>query len=333
MRERPADAGGGSTELIDLVTPDGEVRITFDVEAVRSGSVPTGYLMSALRESVRQAPRPLLFVTDYLGPTLRRALIDARVSFADGTGWVHLAAEDPLVLITGEGASRSPRSGRSAAIVRMNGVAVGRIIRQLAVATPPIGVRALADRAAVSPGSVSKLLATLAAEGIVDRDERGGVAVVRRRELVQRWTRDYAFARTNVDVGYYIAPRGLDRTLARLQAASLPAVLTGSAAARRLLPDGVVSVVPLRLLALYTDQPRAMAAELGLIDADPATANVVLAVPADREILAAADGGPTPAPAAIVLADLLTLPNRSDAEAEQLIDVLARDDEGWGDRP
>jgi hypothetical protein len=32
---------------------------------------------------------------------------------------------------------------------------------------------------------------------------------------------------------------------------------------------------------------------------------------------------------ALVIADLLTLPNRSDAEADQLMDSLARDDSLW----
>ena len=71
-------------------------------------------------------------------------------------------------------------------MVRLNGVAASRTIRALVTTALPIGVRGLADFADVSPGSVSKLLATLAAEGIVDRDGRGGVAVVRRRALIQR---------------------------------------------------------------------------------------------------------------------------------------------------
>ena len=35
------------------------------------------------------------------------------------------------------------------------------------------------------------------------------------------------------------------------------------------------------------------------------------------------------APIPIVLADLLTLPGRSNAEAEQLLDALAKTDEAW----
>lgn len=292
--------------------------------------MPAAYLLSALRERGRGSSLPVLFVSDYIGPSLRTALAREGIGFADATGWVRLTSEDPLVLLTGRGATRSPRPAGISAVARLNGVAAGRIIRALATTSLPIGVRDLADLADVSPGSVSKLLVTLAAESIVDRDDRGGVAVVRRRALIRRWVRDYSFARTNKSAGYYIAPRGLERTSARLGDVEAAVALTGSTAARRLLPDGMTSVVPLRLLAIYADAPDALARRLGLIGAEPATANVVIAAPQDRRILAPLSGGePHLAPVGLVLADLLSLPNRSDAEAEQLMDALARRDAAW----
>lgn len=314
--------------VVDLVAPNGD-RVSFTVEAKRSGSLPIASLLNVLRELERQSSRRVLFVSDYLGPSLRAALEDEGISYADTTGWVRLISEAPLVLLTGQGAAKSQKRGRTSAVVRLNGVAASRTIRALATADLPMGVRDLAELADVSPGSVSKLLVTLAAEGIVDRDERGGVKVVRRRALIQRWIRDYTFAKANKSVSYYIAPRGLQRTLTRLGDAETPVALTGSAAARRLLPDGTTSVVPLRLLALYAAAPTALARDLGLIDAEPTDANVVLAAPQDPQILAPGDGEPSTAPTALVLADLLTLPNRSDAEADQLMDALAHGDNAW----
>jgi hypothetical protein len=234
-----------------------------------------------------------------------------------------------LILLTGQGAERSPRARQVSAVTRLNGVAANRTIRALAATDLPVGVRPLAAAAEVSPGSVSKLLVTLASEGIVDRDQNGGVVSVRRRTLVRRWARDYSFARSNRSVGYYIAPRGLDRTLSRIDGRGAVAI-TGSAAARRYLPEAVTSVVPLRLLALYASDPAAVSAELGLIAAEPTTANVVIAVPQDAAILPAADEtGPAVAPLALVVADLLTLPGPSEAEAEQLMDASAATHEAW----
>lgn len=308
--------------MVSLTGP-GDVSVRFLVEAKRSGT-PTGLLLASLRERAMQAELPLLYVSDYVGPSLRGALAAEGISYADATGWVRIASDMPLVLLTGQGAAKSARAGKSSAVVRFSGVAVSRIIRALCVADAPLGVRELATLADVSPGSVSKLLPTLATEAIVDRDGLGGVTAVRRRALIQRWVQDYSFAKSNGSVGYFIAPRGLERTLPRLADLPTPVTVTGPAAARRLLPEGSTPVVPLRLLSLYTATPSTLVKELGLVPADPATANTVVAVPQDDSVLDS-----DIAPVALVLADLLTLPGRGDAEAEQLMDALGRTDRAW----
>ncbi|MGV1006768.1 MAG: hypothetical protein ACOYEV_18845 [Candidatus Nanopelagicales bacterium] len=323
-----SDDGRLLDAVVDLTAPSG-CRVSFAVEAKRSGAVPTAHLLSLLRDLRRNSPLPVLFLSDYVGPSVRAALAKEGINFADATGWVRVSSDDPLVLITGQGAQQSPRSERTSAVVRLNGIATSRAIRELTTTSLTIGVRDLADLAGVSPGSVSKSLVTLAAEGIVDRDDRGAVVLVRPRALVQRWARDYPFIKANKPVGYYIAPRGLDRTLLRLDDLDVAVALTGSAAARRLLLAGTTSVVPLRLLALYAVAPSDLARELGLIEADPPTANVVIAAPQDPQILKPDDGDLLLAPPPLVLADPLTLPNRSNAEADQLMDALACDEPAW----
>lgn len=314
---------GRSPDSLVKLTGKDRASVRFMLEARRSG-IAAPLLLAGLRERARESDLPLLFVSDYIGPSLREALTAGGISYADATGWVWLSSETPLVLLTGQGAQRSPRAGRPTAIRRLSGVAASRIVVALSTTATPLGVRNLATLAEVSPGSVSKLLSTLASEGIVDRDERGAVIAVRRRALIQRWVGDYSYTKTNRSVGYFIAPRGLDRTLSRLDRLSAPVTLSGSAAARRLLPEGATPVVPLRLLALYTQSTATVSEELGLIPAEPATANTVVAVPQDGHVLT------TPlAPTALVLADLLTLPGRGDAEADQLMDALARTDEAW----
>ena len=304
------------------------VGVTYSVEASTAGVLPLGRLVTALRDRQREAGLPVLFVADYIGAATRRGLAQAGLSFADSTGWVRLVSDDPLILLTGEGAERSPRARESAAVLRMNGVATGRVIRALSAVEVPIGVRELASQARVSPGSVSKLLATLAAEGIVDRDAQGAVTGIRRRSLLRRWAQDYGYATTNSGVGYWLAPRGLAQVIDRL-AQQEGVTITGSAAARRLLPPDKTSVVPLRLVALYTASPRTLAGQLGLVEADASTANVVMAVPQDERILPDPGESVTLAPTALVVADLLTLPGRSDAEAEQLMDSMAASDPTW----
>lgn len=324
MGVRRADA------LVGLSGPRGG-DAAFVVEAKRSGALSIGPLLAVLGELGRASELPVLFVSDYIGPSLRDALASAGISYADTTGWVRLTYEDPLILLTGTGAARAPRPRqRGNVVARLNGVAANRIIRALCEKPLPVGVRELAGIAAVSAGSVSKLLVTLAAEGIVERDEASGVSAVLRRALIRRWVSDYSFAGSNSAVRYCIAPRGLERTLSQVGAQD-DVALTGSAAARRMLPDAATSVVPLRQLALYGAYPAGVAAAWGLIDSDPATANVVIARPQDLNILrgSTVDNGIVLAPVALVLADLLTLPGRSDAEAEQLMDALATTDPAW----
>ena len=318
---------GAGDSLLVLRGPAG-VGVTYLVEAKRAGAMQLASLVATLRARQQETGLPTLLVSDYLGPATRRALAEAGVSYADATGWVRLVSEDPLILVTGEGASRSPRAPENTAVVRMNGVATNRVVRTLSVGEVPVGVRGLASAAGVSPGSVSKLLATLAAEGIVDRDARGAVTDVRRRSLVRRWAQDYGYATTNHGVGYWLAPRGLAQVSDRL-AEQEGVAITGSTAARRLIPPDTTSVVPLRLLALYAASPRRLAEQLGLVEADAATANVVIAAPQDQRILPQAGDPVALAPTALVVADLLTLPGRSDAEAEQLMDALAATDPAW----
>ncbi len=314
--------------LVVLRGPVG-LGVRYLIETKKAGASLPG-TVAALRERQRETGLPALFVSDYVGPATRRALTEAGISYVDATGWVRLVSDDPLILLTGEGAERSPRAPESAAVVRLNGVATSRLIRALSGVEVPVGVRGLALGAGVSPGSVSKLLATLVAEGIVDRGARGAVTGVRRRSLVRRWVRDYGYATTNPGVGYWLAPRGLAQVSDRV-AEQEGVAITGSAAARRLLPPGKTSVVPLRLLALYAASPRRLAEQLGLVEADAATANVVIAAPQDDRILPGPGEPVALAPTALVLADLLTLPGRSDAEAEQLMDALAATEPSWKD--
>lgn len=321
-----ADAPAGDAALV-LSGPTG-MGVTYRVEVKRAGGLSLGGSIEAMRERQQVRGVPVLLVADYIGPASRRALAEVGISYVDATGWVRLVSDDPLILLTGEGAERSPRTRESSAVVRLNGVATSRVIRALTTVRVPVGVRGLASVAQVSPGSVSKLLATLAAEGIVERDARGAVTDARRRSLLRRWVQDYGYATTNPDVGYWLAPRGLTQATDRL-AQQDGVAITGSAAARRLLPPEKTPVVPLRLLALYAASPRRLAGQLGLVEADASTANVVIAAPQDDRILPGPGEPVALAPTALVVADLLTLPGRSDAEAEQLMDALAATDPSW----
>jgi hypothetical protein len=325
---RRADSRSDGT--LDLIGPRGE-RAHFVVETERSGLSASTLVLALKARAQEEDGTPLLYLSDYINPVVRGALAKAGINYADGTGWIRLVSDTPPMVVCAEGAARSPKPRASGFTVRLNGKAAGRIIRTLLEEPPPFGVRALAKRSDTSPGSVSKLLPTLVADGAVDRDDSGSVTWVRRRRLLERWVTDYSFLNSNSLVLDYLAPRGLDRVIQQLRSCE-GVCTTASAAARTYLPPGVTPVLPMTLLACYADDIQSLAAKLGLVRTDRRTSNVIITTPADPHLLEQprrTDDGLPRAPVSQVLADLLSLPGRSAQEAEQLMAALAATEPAW----
>lgn len=327
-RQLPVAAGTAMPDfLFTMKTPNGDAT-TFAVEAKKSTPSPES-VVRELKELAGRNNQQVLLVAPYLGKSARERLADAGISYADSTGWVRIVNDSPMIYVEGVGADKAPRDRTKSNITDLSGASASRIIRVLLNAAPPLGVRELAAKAATSPGTVSKVLPTLTTEGVIDRDTKGVVTSIRKRALLDRWTQDYRFQDSN-DVSYFLAPRGIDKTLDRLQ--ELDGVwLTGSTALRTQLPAGVVPVVPLTRVAAYVRDPRMVADELGATETEPSTANLMLAVSKDPNTPGA--GGTTPAfaPLPLALADAATMPGRLSAMADQALDYLAGSDESWGE--
>lgn len=305
-----------------LAAPDGS-------QVVMVGEVKTAGRATSADATAEQARRlgaflgrPALVIADFANPALRRACLERQVGYLDDTGWVYVHSESPALFINHQGAGRATPSGRTGLIERLDGPGASQVIQTLYDTQLPVGVRELAARAGVSPGTVAKILPALVRHGAVVRDKAGPVTAVAARALLERWTQDYSFTRSNRQVQWLLAPRGLDQVLERLHQLEDPIVATGSHAARHFLPAGTLSVTPLTLLALYTGDPARTAEALRLREVDRAAANVVLAQPRDNGLLhGLPPGAPLPllAPVARVLADLLTLGGRFVEEAEQVL--------------
>ena len=314
-----------------IFEPDGFLKIRnssgeeAEFVAYISSSVSSPALViSRLREMASRIVVPAIYISEYVGPTMRRSLAEEGFGFLDPTGWIRLVGERPMLFILSEGAKKSPRPVTAKSVTRLNGVAVNRVLRALCEVELPVRVRELATESKASPGSVSKILPTLVQEGALERNEDGAVVSVRARTLLARWTQAYSFQKSNEGIGYFLAPRGIESALSRLESGSFKVTLTGSLAAKRLLPVDTVSVAPSRLLAGYTKDVKATAKELRLVEVEPHLANVMLAVPQDFKVLEMRQ-----APIGLLLADLLTLPGRGDAEALQVMDYLAMSDDRW----
>ena len=198
--------------------------------------------------------------------------------------------------------------------------------------------------ASLSAGGLRPVTATTAAQGLQEaRDRQPKLVIVDLglpdlalyqtcKAAIEGLTRSLArdFGRDNIRVTSVIP--GNVRTPRQLQwytPEGEAEIVAAQCMDGRLLPPDTTSVVPLRLFALYAASPRRLAEQLGLVEADAATANVVLAAPQDERILPGPGEPVALAPTALVVADLLTLPGRSDAEAEQLMDALAAKDPSW----
>jgi hypothetical protein len=249
----------------------------------------------------------------------------AGVGYLDLTGNAFLAVDNPGLFILVSGADTDP-NWRERPMRSLKGAKAGRVVRYLVDFKTPPGVRALAGATGVNPGYVSRLLALLNRETLIDRDKGGGIERVDWPALLRRWAEDAPLSSRGESTSF-IDPRGIANAAQKLAKARFQYAITGSAAANRWAP-----VAPARTLIAYVgDLDRARRA-LDLREADlGAGANVILIAPEDSTAYARAvsvDGQIFAAPSQVA-ADLLTSAGRGPAEADELIRWMGEHEEKW----
>lgn len=312
---------------IELIAPD-RTRGVFIVEAKRS--VVTSDLPAMLEQlrsygrRLAHRPTPLL-AARYIGSSARAWLEERGVSYVDATGNMHVLLENPALFLHDRGADRDPWRGPGRPRGTLQGPPAARVVRALVDFAPPMTVPELVRRSGASTGATYRVVGFLEEETLVDRDPRGPITNVAWRRLLERWSEDYGFQRSN-KVGAYLYPRGLPALLDALQGSSeLRYALTGSLAAHRLAP-----YAPGRMAMIYVDDPEQAAEQLKLRPIDSG-ANVLLAagkyaVVFDRAIQD--DGLIYTAPSQTAV-DLLTGPGRSPAEGQALLDWMEKHEHAW----
>src|SRR5664280_405752 len=186
--------------FVDLTAGDG-TSVSYVVEVKPSGRLSAHTVVDMVSQYAAVSGRPGVVVTDYANPALRAACLDYGVGYIDRTGWVYLRSESPALFLDHQGATKAPRLPRgSSGMTRLNGPGAGQVVQTLFDAPLPVGVRDLAQAAGVSPGTVAKVLPVLEHAGVITRSESGRVVTLSRRGLLNRWTQDYDFVRSNRDV-------------------------------------------------------------------------------------------------------------------------------------
>jgi hypothetical protein len=326
--EKQAMAGDAEASDLTIKSSNGNAQATILVEA-KSYVTPRDIqllLGGPWRRWRRRAVNyPILLVARYIGPKVRELLVEEDVSYIDLTGNVRVSLDYPGVFIETIGASQDPRSTKQRAAIR--GAKAGAVVRVLVDASPPYTGTQIARGARVTEGYVSRILDTLAEEGLIDRERAGPITGVDWPAMLRRRARALDLFRPNGSYRYIArngASRLIDRLRARARDDALPTV-TGSFAASRLAPVAAPS-----LLVVYSMRPRQLEAELELLPAD-AGADTVLVRPDNTVAFARAshDGGFAWAAPSQVAIDCLSGTGRMPSEGEALISWMQKNESEW----
>jgi hypothetical protein len=319
-------SGRGVAAVAELVDPNG-VRASLVIAAKRA------FDGRDLEPAIRQirssqaggsAAVPLL-AASFLSPSNRSWLERNRVSYGDAAGNLYVVVDRPALFLRDVGADRDPWRGPGRRQNALVGPPAARVARALVDFVPPVSVPELVHRSGASTGATYRVVDFLQREGLITRAASGPVTDVDWRRLLERWSQDYGFVRSN-KVTAYLEPRGLPYLLARLASAATGRyALTGTFAAARLAP-----YAPARAAMIYADSGAELAEAVGLRIVD-AGANVLIAT-GDYDVvfdrLVVADGVNLVAPSQAAI-DLLTGPGRNPAEAEALLDWMETHESDW----
>ena len=264
-----------------------------------------------------------LLAAPYIGRRAQELLERSGWNFADATGNVRIAIERPPLFVRLVGQAKSPY--REARPLRtLKGPVAGRLVRALADFRPPFGIRELAKRTSTSPAMASRVVAMLSRDAITTRNEAGAVVGVDWKALIERWCEEYSFVRSN-RLARFLALRGPEQLMERLQRTRLDYVITGNLAAQRRR-----TVVPTVVTYLYTTDIPALALELQL---EPAgrVADVILAEPYDPVVFERTwtEEGWRFAALSQVTADLLTSGDRNPQAAVALMTWMEENEDAW----
>jgi hypothetical protein len=272
-----------------------------------------------------------LLIAPYLSSRTRDLLEAAGVNYIDTTGNMLVRLDQPSVFIRERGADKDPAAGDEPTRSLRGGKAT-RVVRALCDFKEPTTSRAVASRAGVTPGYVSKIVGLLERDALVERQGRGPVQPITRvlwADLIRRWSADYRLMESS-SPRLFLAPSGIPAFLRDLAswASRTPGgrySVTGSFAAARRPP-----IAPPSLLFCYVDAPIGVAEKTGLIRATGA-GNVYLCEPLDPVVYERTwtEDGIVFAALTQVAADCLNGPDRMPAEGAALLEWMAENEGAW----
>jgi hypothetical protein len=321
---------------LTVEAPDGrrarlgvEAKLSFYPRDVYTMSTQLGGVWPANpRPRGRQALQPgiagWLVLSRFLTARTQSLLREAGFSYADATGNVLIDVSNPPIYLDLQGATTNPRPTERT-VRTLKGSGSSQVVRALIDYSPPYTLRDLAQRAGLSLGTASRVIAYLVEEALVTRDGRGPIVAADWRGLIERWADDYKLLESNQPT-FCLEPRGVTAIAQRLENLSAPYAVTGSLAAAKRAP-----VATPALAAIYVRDTKAALADLGLRPTS-GSGNVVLLQPPSGlpfERTWTDDDGIVNAALSQVAVDLSTGPGRGPSEADALLDWMEANESAW----
>lgn len=319
--EPPTDQGRPDA-IVTLRSPDGTRT---DVVVEYRSRIDPADIGATLARLARWPQAQPMVMAPFLSTRMRRLLSERGASWADATGNLRVALAHPPVFIELAGAITNPFGRRDSPLKSLKGAGAAAVVRALCDYRPPYTVSQLARSASLPLASVFRVVDLLLKESLVEKtSKRGPIVAVDWAGLLARWCEDYSLLGSNRALSL-LEPRGTDALLQKLRETNLDYALSASAVALRVAP-----VAPSRLIVVYSEAPEALAADLGMAQAD-AGANAFLVEPFSPALMARSEmrDGLRCAALSQVAADLLTSPGRGPAEGEALISWMRENEDQW----
>jgi len=293
-----------------------------------------------------------MVVSRFLSEPVRQALTTRGINYLDVTGNLRLESKQPGLFMRDVGAASDPWRRRGRPRESLRGQPAALVVRALVDFQPPYSVPHLVRLSGSSNGATYRVVNFLDEQALLRRDGQGRVVEVAWRQILEAWSRDYSFYKSN-RVSGYLAPRGLEQVISALRefgpslspatpladgasvidwppvdtsiSRTLRYAVTGSYAAGAYAP-----YAPTRTLTLYADNQTELSKRLNLRLVDTG-ANVMIAHAAYdiafrrlrpwQDIWVVA-----PSQTAV---DLMTGPGRNPAEAQELLEWMEHDELSW----
>ncbi len=303
----------------------GAARVTAPDGAAGQITILARYRLAA-REASALPPSAgtSIIAASWLSPRTREILEQAGRGYVDQTGNVCLTMNRPGLALRAQGADRDP-SPEPAKRPNLRGARAWALLRTLAEVRPPYGVGDLSAALRTDPGYISRLLAALSEELLIEKKPRGPVRHVEWESILRQMAVTYSMYGAN-DTTSWVAGGGPEQFLSDLASSGEKGwALTGSFAS-----SALVSVTVPLVAVVYTEDPDRLAGA-ALLRRVRIGGNVTLARPYNRIVFERTwrRGDPVNASLAQVAVDCLTGPGRLPSEGEALLEWMRNNAPRW----